>query len=195
MTSAVSICSSASLMLGGNPIQSFDENSTRARLCSNIYPTVRDYVLASHPWNVCIKRITLNPDTSAPEFDWAFQYSLPGDYIRLLQVGEIGAELDYMIEGQKLLCDSSPLPLRYVFRNDQEATWSPTLVMAVTMSMRQVLAYPITQSTSLEQLIDQVLEPILKKARAVDSQDQQPQTLGDFHLLTSRFSPRGLPNE
>lgn len=186
--SAVSICSNALLMNGAQTISSFDDTSERARQCSNLYPTVRDYVLASHPWNCCIKRVTLSPDTAPPDFDWTFQYTLPPDYTRTLQVGEYGNEDPYTIESGKLLTDAAVLKLRYVWNNTNEVTWTPLLVMAMTMAMRQVLAYPITQSTSLEQLIDSAIEPTLKRARAIDSLDQPPQTLGDFRLLASRFN-------
>lgn len=183
----VSICSNALLMLGAQTINSLDDPSDRARQCANLYPTVRDYVLSSHPWNCCTRRVILNPDTSAPAFDWTMQFTLPGDYLRMLSVGEAGIEAAYMIEDGKVLSNTSPLRLRYIYRNTNPAKWTPLLVHAVTMAMRQVLAYPITQSTSLEQLIDQVIEPILKRARSIDSQDEPPATLGDFRLLASRM--------
>jgi len=191
-TSAVSICSNASLMLNGGTISSFNDPSERARQCSNLYPTVRDYVLSAHPWNCCIKRVQLSPDVETPAFDWAFQFTLPADFLRIMQVGELGSEPEYNIEfgddgTKKLLMDDSVLLLRYCFANTNEATWTPLLVMAVTLAMRQVLAYPITASTSLEQLISQSIAPMIQKAQAIDSSDQPPQTLGDFRLLNSRY--------
>lgn len=190
--SAVSICSNALLMLGSQTIASFDEASDRARQCSNLYPTVRDYVLSAHPWNCCIKRVRLNPDVTVPAFDWALQYTLPADFARILQVGEYGSEVDYNLEfgadgSKKLLMDNSPLRLRYVFNNTNEGSWTPLLVMSVTLAMRQVLAYPVTQSTSLEELVSKAIAPILKQARAIDGADQPPVTVGDFRLLNSRF--------
>lgn len=195
MTSAVSICSNALLMNGAQTIASFDDNTDRARQCSNLYPTVRDYVLSSHPWNCCIRRVQLSPDASKPAFDWTNQFTLPADFLRILAVGESGNEDDYDLEDGKILTDASLVNLRYLYKNDNEVKWTPLLVMAVTLAMRQVLAYPITQSTSLEQLIDTAIEPILKRARTIDSQDQPPETLGNFRLLNARFSPRGIGAE
>ena len=192
--SAVSICSNALLMVGAQTINSFDGDlSDRQRLVANLYPTVRDYVLSMHPWNCAIKRVQLGPDVVPPSYDYANAFTLPPDFLRLLAVGEAGAETDFRIEGGKILSDEALLKLRYIFKNDNEATWTPLLVMAATQAMRQVLAYPITQSASLEQLIDTAIGPILKRARAIDSQDQPPETLGDFRLLGSRYSPIGAP--
>lgn len=194
-TSDVSICSNALLMVGDKTINSLtDGTSDRQRLCANLYPLVRDYLLGSHPWNCCRKRVLLNPDTTAPAFDWSFAYTLPADFARMGQIGQDGdGVVDYAIEDGKLLCDQSPLYLRYLYLNQNPAKWSPVMVMACTMMMRTVLAYPITSSTSLEQLLEQVLQPFLKQARAIDSQDTPPETMGDFPLLQSRFTPVGNP--
>lgn len=190
-SSAVSICSNALLMNGALTISSFTDNTPRATQCANLYPLVRDYVLSSHPWNCCIKRVQLNPDSETPGFDWAFQFTLPPDFLRLQSFGEAGFEDEYRIEGGKLLSDAPLCKLRYVYKNEDENTWTPLLVMAMTLAMRQVLAYPITQSTSLEQLIDQAIEPTLRRARSIDSQDQPPEMLGDHRLLSARFGARG----
>ena len=103
MTTPVSIASNALLMLGDKPIASFLEESDRARLASNLWPQVRDSVLRSHPWNCAIKRVTLSPDETAPAFDWSYAFSLPGDFIKALSVGNMGAEGEFRIEGRKLI--------------------------------------------------------------------------------------------
>lgn len=205
MATDVSICSNALLLLGAQTIDSLDGSgndlSDRQRLCVNLYPFVRDYVLSSHPWNCCRRRVVLSPEADGtgalivPAFDWSFQYVLPSDFLRILATGEEGVEAAYTIESNaagaaRIFLDENPLRLRYIFKNDNVGQWTPLLVWAVTVSMRQALAYPTTQSTSLEQLIDQTLEPILKKARAIDGADYPPETLGDFRLLSSRFTSR-----
>lgn len=188
----VSICSNALLMLGGQPINDLNENNDRARLASNLYPAVRNYVLRRHPWNCAVKRVALAPDTSTPAFDWAFQYTLPPDFMRMLSVGESGCEIDFKIESEKLLCDDNPALLRYVWRNENPGTWDDMLVWAMTVSMKAVMAYPITQSASLEQLVEDALEDVLKQARAVDGQDEPPETVGDSPLFAARLGGGSL---
>lgn len=186
MTTAVSICSNALLMLGDKPINSFDENTDRCRLAKNLYPNIRDYILRSHPWNCAIKRVALSPDATAPDFDYAYRFLKPGDWLRTLSVGEQGCAPEYLMEGDYILCDSNVLRLRYIFRQD-EAKWDAMLVHCAQMVMREVFAYPITASTSLEALINQVLDPILKRARAVDGQEDPPQTFGNESMFESGF--------
>lgn len=186
--SDVSICSNALVLLGDSPINSLDEDNNRARAAANLFPSVRNYVLRRHPWNCAVKRVSLAPDVTVPLFDFAFQFTLPPDFMRVLSVGEYGVEAwKWKIESGKLLCDDNPALLRYVWRNEVAATWDDMLVWAMTMSMKAVLAYPITASTSLEQLIEQGLSEVLRAARAVDGQDETPETVGDSPLLQARF--------
>lgn len=190
MASKVSICSNALLMLGADPLNSLSDTSDHAVMCLNLYPAARDVVLRSHPWNCAIKRVVLAPNATAPLFDYAYSFNLPADWLRTLSVGDSSYATDYVSEGRQLLSDESSLPLRYVFRNEDENTWHAGLVEAVTMAMAERLAYPITSSASMQQTMMQKLQEVLKRARAEDGQEDPPETLGDFPLLASRLSRR-----
>lgn len=188
----VSICSNALLMLGDNPISSFEDTSDRARLASNLWPTARDYVLRLHPWNCAVRRVVLNPDETAPTFDWSYQFTLPGDFLRMLQAGALAdGRMPYRLESGKVLCNVSSLPVRYIWRNENPATWDSSLVWAMTTAMRAIFAYGITASTTLEQVIDAALRDVLKKARAVDAQEDEPDALDDSPLTDARYLGRG----
>lgn len=182
----VSICSNALLLLGDAPIADFAEDSDKARLASNLWPTARDHVLRSHPWNCAIKRVVLSPDVTAPAFDFSQAFTLPSDWLRTLSVGEIGERPSYKIEGRKILMNDTVCKLRYVFRNETPATWDSMLVWTMTGVMRSLFAYPITQSGSLEELIDRVLEQMMKKARSVDGQEDEPEAFDESPLLAAR---------
>lgn len=189
MATGVSICSNALLMLGAQTINDFADqlNLDRAKLCANLYPTVRDDMLRSHPWNCAIKRVVLAPDAVAPAFGYTHSFELPADFMRVLEVGTNGSQIDYLVEGRTIQADTTVLELRYVFRNEVENTWDAHLVKLVTLAMAAALAYPVTQSSALQQSFEQKLEMTLKRARAVDGQEDPPQTLGDERLLRARF--------
>ena len=187
MATSVSICSNALLMLGAQTINDLDEDTDRARLAANLYPQVRDEMLRAHPWNCAVKRVVLSPDQAAPAFGYAYQFTLPSDWMRTLSVGDYGAEIDFRSEGRRILADTDTLKLRYVFHNTNEGTWDAGLVEAVTLAMAARMAYAITQSASLEQTRLQELEMALKRARAIDGQDDPPETFDDNRLLGSRY--------
>lgn len=184
----VSICSNALLMLGDQPIASFDDNSDKARLAANTWPTARDYVLRRHPWNCAVKRKILSPDTTPPAFDFAYQFELPGDWLRTLSVGETGERPEFRMEGRKLLMQSNVCKLRYIWRNDAPATWDASLVWVMTRVMRAVFAYPIAQSGSLEQLLEGELRDLIREARAIDGTEDEPEALDHSPLMEARYS-------
>lgn len=190
MATKVSICSNALLMLGAKTINSLSEDSDRASLASNLYDSQRDAVLRSHPWNCAVKRVVLAPDAAAPAFDYGAQFTLPGDWLRTISVGNENDEMDYKHEAGKILANGTVLPLRYIFRNEVEATWDALLVSAMELKMASEMAYPITGSASMADMLHQKFLQILRQARAIDGQDDPPQTMGDFPLLNSRFGGR-----
>lgn len=191
MATAVSICSNALLMLGDKPINSFAEASDRAKLAANLWPQLRDYVLRSHPWNCAVKRQVLSPLAEAPAFGFSYKFLLPGDWLRTLQIGEDGERPEYRIESRNILMNEGTCKLRYIWRNDNPATWDALLVHAMTLVMKTAFAYPITQAGSIEQLAQQVLAPILKQARAVDGQEDDVDYLDDSPLYVAGFIGSG----
>lgn len=182
MTSSVSICSNALLALGAHPINDFDEDTDHARLCANLYPTVRNKLLRAHPWNCAIKRVVLSP-----VFGYGYQFSLPGDLIRVLSVGEPRDDIDYRIEGSRLLANVDVIRLRYIFRNEDESTWDAALVDVAEMMMQSKLAYAVTGSASLRDSLAQEAALLLKQAKAVDGQEDPPEELGGYPTYESRF--------
>ena len=186
MATEVSICSNALVLLGDQPISAFSEDKASALAASNLWPGTRNAMLRAHPWNCCVKRVVLSPDATAPAFGYSYAFTRPSDWIRTLAVGRDGEEVDYKTEGGKFLCDESTLYLRYIFRNTDPATWDELLVEAMTLAMAAKLAYPITKSTSLADEMNAQLRDFMKTARAVDGQDDPPDTVGDFPLLAAR---------
>jgi hypothetical protein len=98
--SAVEICSNALLLLGAQTINSFDDESDRATLVSNLWPNALEAILRSHPWNCAIRRVSLAPDAAAPDFDYSYQFTLPGDCLRKLSVGLKGQPQAHEVEGR-----------------------------------------------------------------------------------------------
>jgi hypothetical protein len=191
MATGVSICSNALLMLGAQTINDFNEPVDRAKIAANLYPTIRDDLLRSHPWNCTIKRALLSPDATPPAFGYDNQFELPADFLRVLEVGQNGGQLDYLVEGRSVLANATSVELRYVYLNPVENTWDAGLVALLTLAMAAAMAYPITQSAALQSTMEQKLVMAKKVARAVDGQEDPPQTLGDERLYGARFGANG----
>lgn len=188
MATDVSICSNALLLLGAEPISSFEDND-QARAAKNLYQATVDSVLRHHTWNCCVRRVQLAPESTAPAFDFSHQFLLPSDWVRTLQVGQYAQEIDYKTEGRRILANSTVLPLRYIARVTEDK-WDAGLIDVVTLAMAARLAYAVTRSNTVQQVLEQKLQFEFRAARAVDGQDDPPETFGDFPSFTSRFSGR-----
>ena len=174
-------------MLGQNSFSSFGEGNDFVRAAANLYPTARDHVLRAHYWNCAIKRVMLAPLSEKPPFDFGYQFSLPGDWIRTLQIGEAGRPIRYQLEGNRILANVSVLPIVYVYRNSVEATWSTNLVKLMEIYMAAQMAYTVTGSSSLRDSYLSEYERVLKVAKAIDGQDNPPEEFPEGTLRASRF--------
>lgn len=189
-TNEVTICNAALIALGAQPIASLIENTPRAIQCNALYAVARDEVLRAHPWNCLVTRVVLSPLSAAPPFGWSYQYVKPGDWLRTLSVGdEANGFDDYAFEGGRILANVSTLNLRYVAAKDP-GQWDAHLVSAVTRRVQVELAYPITKSTSLRDSLKQEFHAprvgILAQAKAVDGQENPPETYGDSPFIQVR---------
>lgn len=187
MATPVSICSNALLLVGAQPIASLTEGTEKSRLCANLYQPTVDAILRAHTWNCCVKRVILAPNATAPTFDYTAAFNLPSDWLRTLQVGEYGNEIPFVTEGRKILANTTSLPLRYVARVGEDQ-WDSSLIDLVTLAMCAAIAYPVTKSAALAQTKRDDFLLAKKLAKAIDGQDDPPETLGDFPSYNSRFS-------
>ena len=190
MATDVSICSAALLKLGDKPIADLNESTDRARLCANIYPLSKLDTLRSHPWNCATKRVVLAPLADAPASDWRYQFPMPGDFLRLMQVGYRGRQLDYSFEGGRVLANVAALPIVYV-ADITEGKFDSLLVQVMTLRMELELAYPITKSTSLRDSLKQEFYApavgVLARAKNIDGQENPPEDWGESSLIASRL--------
>lgn len=183
VSSEVEICNNAMLLLGDLTINDFNEGSVRAKLAAAFYAQSRDAVLRLHPWNFAVKRIQLAPDAAAPVYGYSSSFTLPSECLRILEVYEI---TDYKIEGRKILCDSSGLSIKYVFRNEDVTQYDSLFVDALASYLAFKMAYPITKSNETKKFMFETFKAILPLARNIDAQEEPQDTVGDFPFIRVR---------
>lgn len=189
MATDIEICSNALLLLGAKPISSFSEVSDAARLCANTYPLAKRDILRRHNWGCCTKRVILSPEVAQPPFDWKYQFARPADWLRTLQVGYRGQEIDYVTEGVRVMANTNVLPLVYV-AEVTEGEWDSLLTHVMVKRMEMDLAYPITKSTSLRDSLKQEFYArgvgVLAQAKTIDGQENPPEDWNDSPFLQVR---------
>lgn len=170
-SSEVQICSNALLLVGGRTISAFTDDGDPATLCSNLWPTVRDAVLRSHPWNCAMKRVVLAADAVAPAFDWAYRFQLPGDFMRAWVVGRDDESPRWQIEDGYVVLDDKVCYLRYIRQLTDVTKYDSLLTLAMTSGMAAVLAYPITKSQTQQDAMTKLHQFHLRLARTADGME------------------------
>lgn len=185
--SAIAICSNALQLLGDAPIASFSlSEGKRAQTAGNLWPQARDFILRRHVWACTRKRDILAPDATAPAFDWSYSFTLPGDWIRTLQIGRRGERIDYELQGRKILAQQRALYIVYQYALEDPIQWDNAMVDAAVAEMAARMAYPITQSASLAQLKRQEADDAMRLAKAVNGQDNPPEEWADSPFVDVR---------
>ena len=169
MPSSVDLCNSALNMIGASNITSFTEDSKAARLCNQRYDFIRDKVFRSHNWNCLLTRVVLTPDATAPSFEFANQFTLPTDPFCLRPMNLDVSSIVYNVEGRKILTDESTINLLYVARVLDVNTYDVALMETISIALAADFAYPLTNSVSLGQAMQQKYDKMVSEARFLDA--------------------------
>ena len=188
MASVVQICNSALNQLGASSITALTDDSKNARLCNERYTTVRDAVFRSHPWNCLVKRIQLAQDTDTPPWGFTYQYTLPSDCLRVLQIKDYNS--DYKIEGRKLLIDESDVYLIYLAQITDVNELDVLLRETISANLAQDIAYAITANLQVSKLMAEKYQSKLSEARHTDASEgynTNPAVAPTDQLITEDF--------
>ena len=170
MASAVDIANSALNLLGASTISAFTDDSKNARLVNQRYEPVRDRVFRSHAWNCLHKRVQLAQNSTTPVVEYSFAYALPSDCLRVLKVhngttDSIQSDIDYKIEGRKILTNDTSVKLVYVARITDPNEMDVLLRETISAALASDIAYAVTANATLQQRMAEKYQLKLSEAR------------------------------
>lgn len=177
--------------LSEESVLSTGDEKAVARWLSRNYPLQRDVLLQRHTWNFAQARRSLAADTNKPAFEWQYQYLLPEDCLRVLPITADGKRnsppIPYVVEGTLILTNkSAPLPVRYIFRQTNPASFTPVFVDLLVQILAANFAYWITGKASFaKQLTDFSTGAFLEAAR-LDSLEGLPEEPYDDEIIMVR---------
>ena len=177
MPSEVDICNSALNMIGASTITALNDDTKAARVCNQRYTLIRNSVFRSHPWNCLISRASLTADSSAPAFDFSYQFTLPTDpyCLRVLRLQD--QDTVHAIEGRKLLANESTVKLVYVGRVTDVNTYDQLLIEAISARLASDISYALVNSTTLTNQMWNLYDSKLREARFVDATEGTPDNI------------------
>lgn len=149
-----------------------------------VYPTVRDTLLAKHPWNFALDRAEVAADDDAPAFGWQRRFALPDDLLRVWRLNDKDEQdVRWTVERGWLLTDeASPVNLRYIARVADPENWTPAFRTAVITELAVALSLGLTNTASRVQVARAEADRALADARWIDGQEQ-----GAHEWLEGRF--------
>lgn len=199
--SALSICSDSLLMLGANPITSFNEGTDSANICDRLYADIRDQALTIYPWSFSFKKVKLSRLITTPTTEYKYEYQLPGDRIapprRVFASSSPGSPTvnTYRIQQDKLLTDLEEVWIDYQY-SVGEFEMPVYFVQLLKYLMAWHLALPITDQADKAQYWQGVAvgSPsengrggYMRTATQVDGQSQPVNVIEDYSLIVARY--------
>ncbi len=199
MASKTDIANRALTKLGDDRIIDLLDDTERARTINSIYNSCRDAELRAHVWNFAVRRVALPRLITVPAFGFAYEYQIPAESLRLIQVGECwhwwslqdyisGSTAQFQVEGRKILTDfDAPLKIRYIERIDDTGLYDALFVEAFACRLALEACERITQSNTKLQAIQEQYKENLRMALRVDAIENPPEQLPDESWMISRL--------
>jgi hypothetical protein len=153
-----------------------DDTNKTARLANTFWDhTVRE-VLRSHPWNCAKTRVELGQLSTAPAFEWDYQYQLPSDFLRMVRLNGLLAwepEDFYEIEGNVLLTDQDAAKVQYIKHEEDTTKYDSLLVKAIACKLAAEMCVSLSEHEGLSASLMQEFETvIMPRARRVDGNEK-----------------------
>ena len=189
-TTAIHICSRASILIGANPISSFAEGTVEADIAEAMYEDIARSALTNTRWRFATNQFQLNRLVNAPTGSFDAAYQLPSDCLMVNAVTVDEMPLIYTIYGDMIYCDASEndvVVADYIFRAE-EVNWPSYFTVAVEYSMAAVMALSVARDGQLAQLMEQKAAMLMSQARRLDSQQQTTRKLNTSKFIAQRRS-------
>lgn len=187
-TSPIDVCSRALILIGADPITSFDDGNNEALIAANMYEDVARSSLVNSRWRFSTNQIVLNRLSEPPTGRYSSAYQLPSGWLMTHAVTVNDTPIEYQTYGSKLFCDegvSSELVLDYTYRAEEQ-DWPSYFTLAVQYELASVFAVSLARDQSLAQLMGNQAQVSMIRARNLDSQQQTTRKLNTSRFISNR---------
>jgi hypothetical protein len=171
------ICNLALDMVGAEPIVDISDANPRAEACNRNYDIALLQVMRSRQWGFLTKRVSLVAAT-APPFGWDVAYTLPVDYVGILQLNGIVYEGQpgdwFAINSGQLLTDEDVADIVYIGSDAQPEVFDALFVPAFATLLASRIAPALRQDggSSSAQLL-QLYRQSLSEAGTRNANEQK----------------------
>lgn len=153
-----------------------------ANLCSKFYHVALMEVLRAHPWNCAKKRTALALKSTTPVFGMSYQFQLPADCLKPLDVSPNQTEwrslrlnTEWFIEGRAVLTNFETLYMLYVSNMEDLSTADPLFISALYTNLAIKLCYPLNENRlmvrDLMSEYEEIIMPEAKRANTIEGNE------------------------
>lgn len=184
MATPLDVCNLALARIGSRaPLTSLDEAAPEAFYCRMFFDQARDATLEAHAWRFATRHAALAISGTPPE-QWAYQYALPADCIRVrglvdpcastlspLNTAPIRFERglgkdDYGNDFAALWTNQAGAVLVYTARVTNPGLWEPFFVAALSWQLATEIAVPLTGNGQIMAAMSQGYQNAIAAAMA-----------------------------
>lgn len=194
LTSNTQLANLALSKLGDQRIADMADTSKPAKEVNAIFDHVRDAELRRYNWRFALARAALSASATAPPWGYRYAYPVPGDMLRLVQVGEAYVRAgrptpEWQLEGREVLTNlPAPLRVRYVRRVEDPAQFDALFVEALACRLAYELAESLTQSASKKEAAERAYLRAIDDAARCDSLEVLPIAYGGTTYAEDAYS-------
>ena len=191
----VDIASRALVMIGSNPISSFNDDTTEALVTNTIYEEVVESTLTRHNWRFATgqQQLSLLANTPTGRFEYAYQIPSNPECLKILAVTVNDALIQYSRYEDKIYLDGfgseNAVIMDYIFRQSEDQ-FPPHFRLAVEYKLASIFGGSVARDAALVREFDQLSERQLLIAKNTDSQETTTKTLSTDRFITERRSSR-----
>jgi len=192
----VDICARALIMIGAQPISSFDDGSTEALVASNIYENITQSILCRHRWRFSTEQQQLSLLAAAPTGRYEYAYQLPTspDLLQLNTITVADVPIEYARYGDKVFVNGydsqSALIADYIFRQD-ESEFPAYFKLGLEYTLASIFAGSVARDAAMIQQFSTLAERQILIAKNTDSQEVTNKKLSTKRFITNRLTTRG----
>ena len=188
--SAIDIASRALVLIGAEPITSFDSSSTEALVATNMYEDTVRAMLSTARWRFATEQSVLNQLSDVPTGRFDIAHQLPSNLLVLHGVTINDRLIEFTVYGDKVFSDSTTsdtLVADFTFRAD-EVDFPSYFSLALQYSLASIFATSIARDDRLMQLMETKANQLMAKARNIDAQQQTTRKLSTSRFISNRRS-------
>ncbi len=186
----IDVSSRALILIGADPITSFDDGSNEALVAANMYEDIARSALVNSRWRFATNQIVLNRLSEKPTGRYSAAYQIPSDSLMIHAITVNDVNIEYQSYGDKIYCnasETSELVMDYTYRaNEQD--WPSYFVVSVEYYLASIFAASLAQDANLVQIMDQQAQRSAMRARSLDSQQQTTRRLSTSIFIAERRS-------